>query len=112
MRCRRWLASLLERFKYRFRDFSSALLPAERRGRSFFGRFCFTKAKPDASLQFAPNSKGDKLVRSAQGVGWVNSGAKPGRVGPLLFDNCIGRKRDVGGVVLAGLWVLGWVLGR
>ena len=26
---------------------------------------------------------------------------------PLLFDNCIGRKRDVGGVVLAGLWC--WV---
>jgi hypothetical protein len=27
---------------------------------------------------------------------------------PLLFDNCIGRKRDVGGVVLAGalgVWV-------
>jgi len=22
----------------------------------------------------------------------------------LLFDNCIGRKRDVGGGVLAGLW--------
>src|SRR5208282_25591 len=29
----------------------------------------------------------------------------------LLFDNCIGRKRDVGGGVLAGLWSLGWVFG-
>ena len=29
-----------------------------------------------------------------------------------LFDNCIGRKRDVGGGVLAGLWRLGWVAAR
>ena len=27
----------------------------------------------------------------------------------LLFDKCIGRKRDVGGGVLAGLWRLGWL---
>ena len=27
--------------------------------------------------------------------------------GSLLFDNCIGRKRDVGGGVLAGLWSSG-----
>jgi len=27
---------------------------------------------------------------------------------PSLFDNCIGRKRDVGGGVLAGLCCLGW----
>ena len=27
--------------------------------------------------------------------------------GSLLFDNCIGRKRDVGGGVLAGLWLSG-----
>ena len=27
---------------------------------------------------------------------------------PLLFDNYIGRKRDVGGGVLAGLCCLGW----
>jgi hypothetical protein len=31
--------------------------------------------------------------------------------GSLLFDNRIGRKRDVGGGVLAGLWSSGWVLG-
>ena len=30
---------------------------------------------------------------------------------PLLFDNCIGRKRDVGGGVLAGLWRWVWVFG-
>ena len=30
---------------------------------------------------------------------------------PLLFDKCIGRKRDVGGGVLAGLCLLGWVFG-
>ena len=31
-----------------------------------------------------------------------------GSEGPMLFDNCIGRKRDVGGVVLAsGSLVLG-----
>ena len=29
---------------------------------------------------------------------------------PLLFDNFIGRKRDVGGGVLAGLWLFGLVL--
>jgi hypothetical protein len=29
---------------------------------------------------------------------------RPVVCGPLLFDNFIGRKRDVGGVVLAGLW--------
>jgi hypothetical protein len=29
-----------------------------------------------------------------------------GLLAPLLFDNCIGRKRDVGGGVLAGLWSL------
>jgi hypothetical protein len=34
----------------------------------------------------------------------VNSGEMLGTAF-LLFDNCIGRKRDVGGVVLAGLWV-------
>jgi hypothetical protein len=27
---------------------------------------------------------------------------------PLLFDKCIGRKRDVGGGVLAGLWLAGF----
>jgi len=27
---------------------------------------------------------------------------EPVSFGPSLFDNCIGRKRDVGGVVLAG----------
>jgi hypothetical protein len=30
----------------------------------------------------------------------------------LLFDNCIGRKRDVGGGVLAGLRSLSRILGR
>jgi len=35
-----------------------------------------------------------------------------GLLGSLLFDNCIGRKRDVGGGVLAGLRSSGRVLGR
>ena len=34
-----------------------------------------------------------------------------GLLASSLFDNCIGRKRDVGGVVLAGLSPLGRVLG-
>ena len=34
-----------------------------------------------------------------------------GLCGSSLFDNCIGRKRDVGGVVLAGLWRFGFAFG-
>jgi hypothetical protein len=37
---------------------------------------------------------------SPQGLAWVRGG-----FGSVLFDNRIGRKRDVGGGVLAGPWL-------
>jgi hypothetical protein len=51
------------------------------------------------------------VLRFARGV-WLQRsrrGSKgEARAFPLLFDNYIGRKRDVGGGVLAGLFWLGW----
>jgi hypothetical protein len=36
-------------------------------------------------------------------------GSAPGLSGSSLFDKFIGRKRDVGGGVLAGLFAFGWI---
>jgi hypothetical protein len=44
---------------------------------------------------------------SPQGLALVRGG-----FGSLLFDNRIGRKRDVGGGVLAGLWLSGRLFKR
>jgi hypothetical protein len=59
--------------------------------------------------------RGDVDIETQAGL-WRRVAAKfglcfVGLLAPTLFDNCIGRKRDVGGGVLAGLWSLVWVLG-
>ena len=86
------------------RDFSNALLPAERRGRENF------------RLSPVARERGVKKV-SSLGLSF-GDGSSPSLVfacwgfGSLLFDNRIGRKRDVGGGVLAGLQVVGLALRR
>ena len=75
-----------------FGNFSSALLPAERRGRRGF--VCFLLRVSEAFR----NSGSDLALQAVRLGVWFD---RPWGIGFLLFDNCIGRKRDVGGVVLA-----------
>src|SRR5277367_7066939 len=102
MRLSQRLGAPLERPSGGFRNFPSALLPAERRGRRIFGRSCRASARRlwNSSLSRA-------LAASRRGLVFAY-----GASGSSLFDNCIGRKRDVGGGVLAGLRLLGRIPGR
>src|ERR1700722_20370938 len=79
-------------------NFPNALLPAVRRGRRIFGRF--RTARKRGSTEFGPETGLWRRVASRFGFCLWSFGS-------LLFDNCIGRKRDVGGGVLAGLRLSG-----
>src|SRR5271167_4975970 len=97
MRLSQRLGALLERLSGGFRDFPSALLPAERRGRRILGRSCCASVR---RLWNSSSSRASAAVRWGLVLAYGASRSS-------LFDNCIGRKRDVGGGVLAGLWSLG-----
>ena len=109
--CSDGLAGLLGCLSGWFRDFSSALLPAERRGRSIFGRLCRAEARPRHGIEAQLELCWRIASKSKCALGSKGDRLRPVFFDPLLFDNCIGRKRDVGGGVLAGLWRLGLVFG-
>jgi hypothetical protein len=95
------LGELLSGLSGWFREFSSVLLPAERRGRSSFGCSSSAEARRDVEFELSWASRVERLGIELSLVG-MSGPASAGLSLSLLFDNCIGRKRDVGGVVLAG----------
>jgi hypothetical protein len=82
-------------------NFPNALLPAERRGRRIFGRFWLRASVVMWNSELGLGFGGE----SPRGLAFCFWG-----FGPLLFDNRIGRKRDVGGGVLAGPWSSGLIV--
>ena len=93
MRLSQRFGALLERLCGGSRDFPSALLPAERRGGGFS---VVPVGRKRGEIEIQARSELWRRNAARFGLGLWGSGS-------LLFDNCIGRKRDVGGGVLAGL---------
>ena len=89
-----------------FGNFSNTILPAERRGRkkrrSFLLRVSEALSNSGSDLSSAGGSPRSRCSRP---IG-QETGVSRAVLILLLFDNCIGRKRDVGGVVLAGAFFL------
>ena len=89
-----------------------ALLPTERWGWRFsvVSAFGFDQGRLGEAIS---SGVGFGFAGFVLGLAWaVLYGLLRGGFSPLLFDNCIGRKRDVGGGVLAGLCCVGWFSAR
>jgi hypothetical protein len=84
-----------------FGNFSSALFPAERRG----GEAAVVPASRErSSFEFGLELELRRRIALEEKFEFKRIGTSSASwhcFVPLLFDNCIGRKRDVGGVVLA-----------